>query len=106
MYNNYWVAKSLEIIENERVVLKQTSDAGTWYNRMPKIIPAICPEVSQLKTLEDYGPKVGYIHYIRFTKFGIEAVLKAPRKYHRYNSYVLFNANIKPSEPFWLVLHK
>lgn len=103
---NHWLNRALEIIEVEKIILKQGHQSQNWYNKMPKIIPAICPDVLQPKSPEEFQPQVGLVHHLRLTKFGIEGVLKAPRKYHRYLSYILYDSKNKPNNPFWLILHK
>lgn len=72
---------------------------------MPSRLPAIFPS-SPLTTAGDYGPTVGYAVHLRVSRFGIEGVLRAPRKYHRYKYYVIYDIKNHPGEPFWLVLHR
>jgi hypothetical protein len=103
---NYWLDRALVPVENELILVKPSPTTQSWYEKMPSIIPACCPDVKIIIDSEDYGQKVGHAHHLRFTKFGIEGVLKAPRKYHRYSFYVLYNNVLQPKDPFWIVFHK
>lgn len=103
---NYWLHRADAVIENELILVKQTPDTKNWYDRMPNILPVIYPEMKQPASPSDFGPKVGIAHHLRYTRYGIEGVLKAPRKYHRLNYYVLHDKVNMPSDPFWLILFK
>ncbi len=100
---NYWIQRSLTIVESEVILVKASPTTREWFDRMPRYLTAICPD---LIPVEFFGPKIGHAYHIRLTKWGIEGILKAPRKFHRYQLFVLFDNAKQPQEPFWLVLHK
>lgn len=102
---NYWLEKASEIIETEFLFVKATPNTKMWFNKMPSRIPAIYPS-NELKTPEDFEPVVGYASHFRLSHYGIEGVLHAPRKYHRYKHYVTYDMKNQPREPFWVVLHR
>jgi hypothetical protein len=106
MFINYWLDRSMATMEKELILVKQSPNTQAWFNKMPSIIPACCPLSKTIKSAEEYGPKVGQAHHLRMTKYGIEGVLKAARKYHRYSFYVFYNSVFKPNEPFWIVFHR
>lgn len=103
MFINYWMDLSAAIIENEIILVKASSTTKHWFDRMPPKIKAIFPENKPVHP-EDFSPIVGEAHHLRLTKWGIEGVLKAPRRFHRYSNYVLYNQN--QVEPFWVVFHR
>lgn len=103
---NYWLNRADAILEQELVLVKSSTETKNWFDRMPSVLPVIFPEVKQPARPSEFGPKVGIAHHLRYTRFGIEAVLKAPRKYHRLNYYVLHDKNNQPSDPFWVILYK
>lgn len=102
---NFWIDRAMAIIETEILLVKQSAKTKKWFDLMPAKIPVICPEVKKLTRPEHFLPQIGNVHHIRLTKLGIEAVLKIPKKYRKYSLYVLYDNNIKPNEPFWVVLH-
>jgi hypothetical protein len=105
MLANYWLDRALEVIEDEKIFVKPGPNTETWFNRMPNMISAIAPEYA-LSVPEDFTPRVGFAHHFRNTRFGIEGVLKVPRKFHRFRCYVYYDKEIQPSEPFWVILRK
>ncbi len=106
MLINYWLDRSMAIVEKETILVKPSPNTQAWFDKMPSIIPACCPLTKIIGSPQDYGPKIGHAHHLRMTKFGIEGVLKASRKYHRYSFYVFYNAVFQPTEPFWIVFHR
>jgi hypothetical protein len=102
---NFWLERALEVVETEILLVKASGNTKAWFNKMPSRIPAIFPS-NLLKTAEDYAPIVGYAVHLRISRFGIEGVLRAPRKYHRYKHYVIYDLKNHPGEPFWLVIHR
>jgi hypothetical protein len=103
---NYWLNRAETILEQEVVLVKNSTETKNWFNKMPHVLPVIYPEIKQPTCPAEFGPKVGIAHHLRYTRFGIEAVLKAPRKYHRLNYYVLHDKINMPSDPFWVILYK
>ncbi len=103
---NYWLNRADAILEQELVLVKSSTETKNWFNKMPVVLPVIYPEVKQPACPSEFGPKVGIAHHLRYTRFGIEAVLKAPRKYHRLDYYVLHDKINMPHDPFWVVLYK
>lgn len=103
---NYWLDRATTIMERELILVKTSAETKNWYDRMPSTIPVILPEKKQPSNPSEFGPKVGIAHHLRYTRLGIEAVLKAPRKYHRLNYYVLHDRANCPSDPFWVILYK
>jgi hypothetical protein len=103
---NYWLERAYETMENEVVLVKNTPETKGWYDRMPSILPVIIPAVKQPRYPAEFTPKVGIVHHLRYTRFGIEGVLKMGRKYHRMNLYVLHDKTNQPYEPFWVILYK
>jgi len=106
MLKNYWLDRSLAVIEKEVILVKPSSSTQAWFDKMPSVIPACCPPSKTIKAPDEYGPKVGYAHHLRMTRYGIEGVVKTARKYHRYQFYVFYNLVFQPSEPFWIVFHR
>ena len=103
---NYWLQRSDTIIEKELILVKQTTETKNWYDRMPNVTPVIFPDKKQPNSPSEFGPKVGFAHHLRYTKYGIEGVLKTSRKYHRLNYYVLHDKINQPASPFWIILFK
>jgi len=103
---NYWLIRSESIIENELVLVRNSPETKNWYDKMPNVIPVIFPDKRQPTCPSEFGPKVGIAHHLRYTRHGIEGILKAPRKYHRLNYYVLHDKLNQPSDPFWVILFK
>jgi len=103
---NYWLNRGEAILEQELVLVKSSSETKAWFNKMPNVLPVIFPERKQPACPSEFGPKVGIAHHLRYSNFGIEAVLKAPRKFHRLNFYVLHDKINQPSDPFWVILYK
>ncbi len=103
---NYWLDRAAAILERELILVKSSPETKNWFERMPSVLPVILPEVKQPACPSEFGPKVGIAHHLRYTRFGIEAVLKAPRKYHRLQYYVLHDKVNMPSDPFWVILFK
>ncbi len=91
--------------ENEMVLVAPSPNTKNWFDRMTKVIPAIIPDAKPTSP-QEFAPIVGLAHHLRFTKWGIEGVLKAPKAYHRWRVYVLYDVYNQPNEPFWVVLHK
>ena len=90
---NFWIERALEVVETEMLLVKVNTNTKTWFNKMPSRIPAICPS-TPLKTSEDYTPTVGYAAHLRVSRFVIEGVLRAPRKYHRLKYYVIYDTKL------------
>lgn len=105
MYKNYWLDRANVMVEEEVILVKQTPTTQAWFDKMPKQIPAIYPDVKYL-TINDFGPQVGIAHHMRLSKWGIEGVLKVPKRYFRMTFYVLYDKVQKPNDPFWVVFHK
>jgi hypothetical protein len=103
---NYWLHRADAIFENELVLVRNSPETKNWYDRMPTVIPVIYPDRRQPLCPSEFGPKVGIAHHLRYTRHGIEGVLKAPRKYHRLSYYVLHDKVNQPSDPFWVILFK
>jgi hypothetical protein len=103
---NYWIDRAIEPIEKELILVKNAKETKHWYDRMPSLVPVMFTAQQKLKRPEDFGPKVGLAHHLRLTKFGIEAVIKAPRKYHRLPFYVIHDKVNQPETPFWVVFYK
>lgn len=101
---NFWLERALETIDTEILLVKANENIKIWFNKMPSRLPAIFPS-TPLTTAESYSPIIGHAIHIRVSKFGIEGVLRAPRKYHRYKHYVIYDIN-NHKEPFWLVMHR
>ncbi len=104
--NNYWLERAYTIIEKEVVLVKNTPETKGWYDRMPTVLSVIYPDRKQPRYPAEFAPKVGIAHHLRYTRYGIEGVLKMPRLYHRLNLYVLHDKIAQPKEPFWVILHK
>lgn len=105
MFINYWLDRSGAIVETEVVLVKQSASTKDWFDKMPKQIPAIASN-KKILNVNDFRPKVGHAHTLRMTRWGIEAVLIAPRKFQRYNFYVLYDQRNQPNEPFWVIFHR
>lgn len=103
---NYWLDRASVIMERELVLVKSSSETKNWYDRMPSVIPVIFPNTKQPMSPSEFGPKIGIAHHLRFSRHGIEGVLKAPRKYHRFSYYVLHDKVNQPTDPFWVILFK
>jgi len=103
---NYWLNRAYAIIENELVLVKNSPETKNWYDKMPNVIPVIFPDRKQPNSPSEFGPRVGIAHHLRYTKHGIEAVMKLPRKYHRLDYYVLHDKVNMPSDPFWVIVYK
>lgn len=103
---NYWLNRAAAILEQELILVRGSSETKNWFDRMPNVLPVIYPEKKQPAVPSEFGPKVGIVYHLHYTSFGIEAVLKAPRKYHRMNYYVLHDKINMPSDPFWVILYK
>ena len=103
---NYWLNRAAAIMEQELVLVKSSPETKNWYDKMPSTLPVIYPEVKQPASPSEFGPKVGIAYHLKYTRFGIEAVLKAPRKYHRMSYYVLHDKINMPSDPFWVIIYK
>lgn len=103
---NYWLNRAAVIVEQEVILVKNSPETKIWYDKMPNVLPIIFPQKKQPSFPSEFGPKVGIAHHIRYTRFGIEAVLKAPRKYQRMNYYVLHDKINQPSDPFWVIAYK
>lgn len=103
---NYWLDRAATVVERELILVKSSPETKNWYDRMPSVIPVIYPEKKQPSFPSEFGPRVGLAHHLRYTRHGIEAVLKAPRKFHRLNYYVLHDKINQPSDPFWVILYK
>ena len=102
---NFWLARAATIVEREVILVKNTSDTKAWYDKMPNTLPIIYPSKKQPTNPSEFGPKVGMVHHLRHTRFGIEGVFKAPRKYHRMQYYVLHDKINYPSSPFWVIIY-
>jgi hypothetical protein len=103
---NYWLDRAEAIMERELIIVKSSPETKNWYNRMPSVIPIIYPDKKQPTYPSEFGPKVGIAHHLRYNNHGIEAVMKAPRKYHRLNCYVLYDQVNQPADPFWIILFR
>lgn len=103
---NYWLNRAATIMEQELILVKNSAETKMWFDKMPHVLPVIYPEKKQPTCPSEFGPKVGIAHHLRYTRFGIEAVLKAPRKFHRMNYYVLHDKTNCPTDPFWVILYK
>jgi hypothetical protein len=106
MMTNYWLERGLVIVEREMILVKAAPETKGWYDKMPTVLPIIVPERKQPRYPSEFTPKVGVAHHLRYTRFGIEGVVKMPRKYHRMKLYVLHDKIAQPSEPFWVVVYK
>ena len=106
MIINYWLDRASAILERDLILVKNSPETKNWYDRMPTIIPVIYPDTKQPNCPSEFGPKIGIAHHLRYNRHGIEGVLKAPRKYHRLNYYVLHDKANMPADPFWVILFK
>lgn len=74
---------------------------------MPSVVYAIFNEVkSKDPDPNSFLNPIGKVYGIRMMKIGIEGILEAPRKYHKYPLYVLYAPKLKPKNPFWIVIYK
>lgn len=103
---NYWLSRAAVIMEREVILVKNSPETKVWYDKMPNVLPVIFPERKQPSYPAEFGPKVGIAHHLHYTRFGIEAVIKAPRKYQRLHYYVLHDKINQPSDPFWVIVYK
>jgi hypothetical protein len=103
---NYWLDRAAAIIEQEVILVKIAPETKNWYDKMPSVLPIIYPGIEKPRQPSEFGPKVGIAHHLRYTRYGIEAVVKAPRKYHKLSYYVLHDKINHPGEPFWVVVYK
>lgn len=103
---NYWLERANSLLEKEVVLVKNSTETRNWYDRMPNIIPIFYPIKKQPTSPTEFEPKVGIANHLRYTKFGIEAVLKMPRKYHRLAYYVLYDNINRPIDPFCVILYR
>jgi hypothetical protein len=103
---NHWLILANAVLENEILLLKDNLITRSWYMKMPTTIPAICPDVEVLSEKNHFAPQVGIVHHMRLTRLGIEAILKAPRKYHRMQHDVFYDTRFTEGMPFWMVLRK
>jgi len=103
---NYWLERALAMVEKEVVLVKNAPETKNWYDRMPTVLPVIWPDKKQPSIPSEFSPKVGVAHHLRYTRFGIEAVLKTPKKYHQFAYYVLHDKVNQPIDPFWVILYK
>lgn len=101
---NYWLDRASAILEKEVILVKNTPETKNWYDKMPSVIPVILPSKKQPDSPSEFGPKVGIAHHLRYGRHGIEGVIKIPRKYHRFNYYVLHDKINQPTDPFWVIL--
>jgi hypothetical protein len=105
MITNYWIKRALEVTENEVLLVKASPTTQDWFRKLPNRISVIYPE-TKLAAPEDFGPRVGVAYGFRLTKFGIEGIIRAAKKFQRYQSYIYFDENNQPKEPFWVIIHK
>ncbi len=106
MVLNYWLDRAAAIMEQELLLVKNSPNTKNWFDKMPGTLPVIYPQIKQPSVPSEFGPKVGIAHHLRYSRHGIEAVLKAPRKYHRLNYYVLYDNINMPADPFWVIVFK
>ncbi len=102
---NYWLDVANKLIEKEVLLVKNSIETKNWYDRMPTIISVIFPD-SKPKRQDSFYPKVGIAHHLRYSRLGIEGVLKIPKKLHKLPYYVLHDYTNQPYEPFWVVIYK
>lgn len=102
---NYWIHRAEEITEKEVILVKNSGETRMWFDKMFSSIPIIYPSKKPSK-VEDFTPRIGTAHHLKLSRFGIEAVLKSPRKFQRLNFYVLHDKINHPNEPFWVVFYK
>lgn len=102
---NYWLDIADRLIEKEVILVKNSSETKNWYDKMPNVLSVIYPD-AQPKRPDAFNPKVGIAHHLRYTRFGIEGVLKIPKKLHKLSYYVLHDMINQPYEPFWVVIFK
>lgn len=102
---NFWLERASAIVEREVVIVKNALETKSWYDKMPNILSIFYPIKKQPTSPLEFEPKVGIANHLRYTKYGIEAVLKMPRKYHRLNYYVLYDNINRPIDPFCVILY-
>jgi hypothetical protein len=102
---NHWLDLANRPIEKEVILVKNSSETKGWYARMPSALSVIFPD-EQPKRPDAFCPKIGIAHHLRYTRFGIEGVLKMPKKFHKLSYYVLHDRINQPYEPFWVVVYK
>lgn len=100
---NFWINRITELYEKETVLVKPHPSLSIWYNQMSESLPIIAP-VKQPVQASEYVPIVGRCHHMRISKWGLEGVLKMPRKFHKYEHYMIFSQKVMPQEPFWVVI--
>jgi hypothetical protein len=95
---NFWIERATQIIEEEVQLLEPSSKASQWFAIMGPRLPTYYfePEIP--------GIQVGWTHSIRLTRLGIEGVIRAARKYHRYNHRLHYHQEAHPDDQFWVVL--
>jgi hypothetical protein len=103
---NYWLNLANAVLENEFLLLTDNQVTRSWYMKMPPTIPAICPEFEILSEKNHFSPQVGVVHHMRLTRLGVEAILKAPKKYHRMKHEVFYDTRFTEGTPFWVVLRE
>lgn len=102
---NKWLDRANLMTEKEVILVRNSSETKNWYDKMPVILSVIYPE-SRPNRPDAFCPKVGLAHHLRYTRFGIEGVLKLPNKMQRLQFYVLHDRINQPHEPFWVILYK
>jgi hypothetical protein len=105
MFTNYWLVRAMTVYENEVVLVNDSPNTKNWFDKMSQTIPVIAPSAKPAIP-EDFEPTIGLAHHLRLTKWGIEGVLKIPRKYHRWQRYVIYDTKNQPKQPFWVILYK
>lgn len=102
---NYWLKRANEIIEKEVLLVRTSPDISRIWNEMPTKLPVIFTYTPKSLADEDYMGKIGVCHTIRMCKLGIEGVLKAAKKYHRYPLFILHNLRLSRDHLYWVVVY-
>lgn len=104
---NFWLEKAYSIYENEVLLAKPGSDdLSRWYILMPNKIPVIYTEKKPIVLSEqDVNNVIGYVYYIRITKYGLEGILRTAKRYHRYHLFLTYHP-ASYQDPFYVVIHK
>ena len=97
---NYWIERATQIIENEVRLMGPSKVADQWFAMMGPRIPTWYFEPD----LDIEGFQVGWTHSIRLTRLGIEGVIRAARKYQRYDHNLCYRQESNPDDRFWVVL--
>lgn len=100
---NFWLERANAVTENEVLVLESSQQALRHFDDMGGTLPVIVAG-GWPPLREDYQTLVGNVHHLRYTKFGIEGILKTRAKYHRRRFRLMDNPDVHPKRRFWVVV--